>query len=771
MNRLLFFLCLLLPVGLLAQVPDFVAAEKYDAPNLQKLVGSTQVIPFFLKKSNKFWFSSYGPSAPVESLDTTNNLKKTIEKKSDSVSSLFLININQNKDNYYLVDPDKKQKQLLFDKAAIAHSLQQLTKGEKSRTAVTYRPQFSSDEQTVQVGYNGENYDYNYTTKTLVKQLKKEPEKHPVYHTGSISLDKKWLLYSRHHNLYLKGITGDTVEHLLSTDGVEYCSFGINELDKFADINGGTNAIWSPDSKTFYVLRKDIRKVQNLTTINSLGNPRPFVNTYKYELPGDKDVAQYDFYVGNVVAQALKKVDIARWPDQEVEVLRNQKSNEEVFLLRKKRSRDEVELCSVDLKTGELRVIINEVSKPFINTDLFNVSIINDGKDILWWSDRSGWGQYYHYDNTGRLLNAVTQGNWTAGKINAIDTTKRTIYFYGYGKEQGRNPNYTFLYKVGFDGGKQQLLTPEDATHAVFMSPSRTYFVDNYSRIDLEPRTVIRDNAGKFVREALKPDLGKLYAYGWKQPEMFTVKAKDGVTDLYGLIWKPFNFDPNKKYPIISQVYPGPFTETVWNEFTIFDRYNNTSLAQVGFIVVVMGHRGGTPYRSAQYYKFGYGNLRDYALMDDKYGLEQLAVRYSYIDLNRVGIFGHSGGGSMSTAALCTYPDFYKVAVSSSGNHDNTIYNRNWGETYNGLAKKIDLNQSLANNLKGHLLLVTGESDQNVNPAGTYRMADALIKAGKDFDLLVLPGQNHTYEEPYKHYFQKRLRQYFAKYLLEQSIN
>ncbi|MCD0489197.1 DPP IV N-terminal domain-containing protein [Pedobacter sp. MC2016-14] len=781
MNRKykLLWLLLILPASLWAQTPDYEAAEYFDAPNLQRQIGTTQVIPFFLKKSNKFWFSANGPAAgglpphrPMkgQKIDIGNDADErvTTDYGINATSPPSLNVFSLDKDNYYLVDPDKKQKIVLFDKVAIAQKLQELTKGEPSRTSVTYSPQFSNDEKTVQVGYNGETYDYNYTTKTLLKQVKKGPQKFPVYHTGTISPDKKWLLYSRHHNLYIKGVNTDTAERVLANDGAEYHSFSINELDKYAGVNGSTDAVWTPDSKSFYVLRKDTRKVQTLSVFNSASNfGRPYLTTYKYELPGDADVAQYEFYVGNAAAHTLKKVNIDRWPDQQVEVLRNQTSNGEVFILRKKRSRDEMELCAVDLNTGALRVVINEVSKPFINMDMFNVSIINGGKDILWWSDRTGWGQYYHYDRTGRLLNSVTQGDWTAGKIVATDSAKKVVYFYGYGKEKGRNPNYAFLYKVGLDGRNQQLLTPEDATHAVFMSPNKNYFVDYFSRIDLEPVTIVRNTEGKYIQEVLKPDFSKLYAYGWKQPEMFTVKAKDGVTDLYGLMWKPFNFDPNKKYPIISQVYPGPFIETVWNEFTVTDRYNNTSLAQTGFVVVVMGHRGSSPYRNAAYYKFGYGNLRDYALEDDKYGLEQLAARYNFIDLNRVGIFGHSGGGMMSTAALCTYPGFYKVAVSSSGNHDNTIYNRTWGETYNGYGKKIDVNQSLAKNLRGHLMLVTGESDQNVNPAGTYRMVDALIKADKDFDLLVLPGQSHTYEEPYKTYFQRRLRQYFAKYLME----
>jgi dipeptidyl-peptidase-4 len=747
----LFWALLFLPVCLLAQTPDYEAAERFDAPNLQKQIGTTQVIPFFLKKSNKFWFLANGPAGGLAAPSGARSSVNTVDVQ---------------KDNYFLIDPDKKQKITLFDKEAISGKLQQITKGELNRTAVSYRPQFSTDEQTVEVGYKGETYDYNYLKKTLVKREKKTTEKIPAYQTGNWSPDKKWLLYARHHNLYLKA-SADTMERALSTDGVENFSFSINDKDDFAKINSQTDAVWTPNSNFFYVLRKDTRKVLTMSVVNSASSlSRPYLNTYKYELPGDKDVVQYDFYVGNAAEHTLKKVNLDRWPDQEVEVLRNQSSNEEVFLLRNKRSRDEMELCAVNLTTGTLRIVINELSKPFINRDLFSVSVLNKGKDIVWWSDRTGWGQYYHYDNSGKLLNAVTTGDWTAGKTVGTDTAKRVIYFYGYGKEKGRNPNYAFLYKVGVDGGNQQLLTPEDATHAVFMSPNQKYFVDYYSRIDLEPTTIVRNTEGKYIQEALKPDFSQLYAYGWKKPEMFTVKAKDGVTELYGLMWKPFNFDPNKKYPIISQVYPGPFTETVWTEFTVIDRYNNTSLAQTGFIVVVMGHRGSSPYRNAKYYKYGHGNLRDYALEDDKCGLEQLAARFSFIDSDKVGIFGHSGGGMMSTAAICTYPDFYKVAVSSSGNHDNRIYNRTWGESYQGFDQPVALNQSLAKNLKGHLLLVTGESDQNVNPANTFRMADALIKADKDFDLLVLPGQSHTYEEPYKTYFQKRLRKYFATYLL-----
>ena len=415
-------------------------------------------------------------------------------------------------------------------------------------------------------------------------------------------------------------------------------------------------------------------------------------------------------------------------------------------------------------------MIIHEVSKPYLNEELFCCRVVNGGKDIFLWSDRSGWGHYYHYSGEGKLLNAVTSGEWTAGRIVKIDTEKKQIYLYGYGKEKGRNPNYTFVYRVGFNGKKITLLTPENATHGVFIHLPGNLIVDNFSRIDTIPRISVRDGNGRLLTVLEEADVSKLLEYGWKFPEQFTVKAADGKTDLYGIMWKPYDFDPSKEYPIVSQVYPGPQTETVWTDFTVLDRYNNTALAQRGIIVVCFGHRGGSPFRDKAYATYGYGNLRDYALADDKYGSEQLGREYAFIDTNRVGIFGHSGGGMMAFAAICTYPDFYKVAVASSGNHDNRIYNRTWGETYQGIGDDhkftVKTNQELAKYLKGHLLLVTGEVDNNVHPANTFRVANELILQGKDFDLLVLPGQGHGYDGPYKAYFEKKKRDYFSKYLL-----
>ncbi|OQP57778.1 peptidase S9 [Niastella vici] len=742
-----------LPVMANAQLANYAAAEKYDVPNLQKRVGSLTVLPFFFKNDDRFWF----------------------------------VYEDQLGRNYYYVDPAKKEKGFLYNRSLVAALLQQLRKETIDSALINFNAPFNiaGNQQTVIVAYKGQSYAYNFYKHSLLAAAREEKVPgYPKGAVGTLSPDKKWQLYTLAHNLYLQQL-GDTTEMQLSKDAAPYYSFAINEGDTSLTQKQPADAVWLADSKRFYLVRKDNRKVGTLSIVHSLAWPRPRLETYKYQLPGDKNVTQYELFAGDFATGRLVKIKTAKWEDQELEVVKTKFVSDEIYFLRKKRTRDEVELCAGNMTTGEVRVIIHETSKPYINEDLFNVSVINNGRDIIWWSDRTGWGHYYLYSGDGQLKGALTQGNWTAGRIVYIDSLTKTLYLYGYGKEAGRNPYYAHLYKVSFDGKQAVLLTPENATHTVYLSPTGHYFVDNFSTINTPPQTVLRDHTGKLILTVAQPNLEKLYNYGWRPPEPFTIKAADGVTDLYGIMWKPFDFDSTKKYPVISQVYPGPQTETVWSDFTIFDKYNNAPLAQLGCIVVCMGHRGGSPYREKKYATFQYGNLRDAPLADDKHGLEQLAQRYSYIDLKRVGIFGHSGGAMMATAAICTYPDFYKVAVASSGNHDNKIYNRTWGETYQGITEKTDtlpngklvtsfpfktdVNQTLAKNLKGHLLLVTGETDANVHPGNTFRMADALIREGRDFDMLVLPGQSHHYEGIYKTFFEQKLRRYFATYLIENT--
>jgi len=330
---------------------------------------------------------------------------------------------------------------------------------------------------------------------------------------------------------------------------------------------------------------------------------------------------------------------------------------------------------------------------------------------------------------------------------------------------------------VNLDGTGLKLLNPGNASHGVAMVDSMKFFVNNSTRIDGSPESVLYDTLGNTVLKLETPDLKPLMDAGFKFPEPFTVKADDGVTDLYGVMYKPFDFDPAKKYPIIAYVYPGPQTEGVTKNFN--PRSNNISLAQFGFIVVEVGNRGGHPTRSKWYHNYGYGNLRDYGLADKKAAIEQLAARHPFIDINKVGIWGHSGGGFMSAAAMLVYPDFFKVGWSESGNHENNIYNNSWSEKHHGIKEvekdgkvtfeySIDKNSELAKNLKGNLMLITGDIDNNVHPANTYRLADALIKANKRFDMFVLPGVRHPFN-PVSGYVNWLRGDYFARHLLGDS--
>ena len=383
------------------------------------------------------------------------------------------------------------------------------------------------------------------------------------------------------------------------------------------------------------------------------------------------------------------------------------------------------------------------------------------------------------------MKNVITSGPWVAGHVVEIDTINRKLWLYGHGKEKNVDPYYYLLYEADMDKEGTTLLSAENAQHSVIFSPSRRFYIDQYSRVDMEPRIVLKNAKGKEVMELAQVDLRRVQEEGWRKPERFCVKAADGITDLYGVMWKPADFDSTRCYPIISSVYPGPYFEYVNTSFALNDAYN-TRLAQLGFIVITVGHRGGSPMRGKAYHRYGYGNMRDYALEDDKCAIEQLAARHSFIDITKVGIFGHSGGGFMAAAALCKYPDFYTAAVASAGNHDNRIYNRGWVEIYHGVKEKsrkvktaggqdsivyeysckVPTNMELAANLKGHLLLVAGDQDANVHPAHLMRFADALIKAGKNFDMVLLPGAKHGYTGANERFYEKKLWNHFARYLL-----
>ena len=759
MNKILVLLSLLLFTfgGEAQQKANYKLAEKLRNVSFGSLIGkySMSVFPKQINDTDKFWFEF-----------TTEEGK-----------------------NFYFVDPAKGEKRLLFNNTDIAQGVSLITrKGYNEKDLRISNMEFSKDLTKMTFSMDGR-YEFDFKTKkvqALEKKDHSEEDDEVIYSWMTFSPDRKYILYAKGHNLYIRGNKAngvDTTEVQLTTDGEKYYSFARDPEDDQKD-EAETNARWFKDSRHIYVVREDSRKLKDMFVINSL-TKRPTLETYRYEMPGEKDLCQYELWIIDIEKKTANRVSADKWTDQYIQVLQPGEKGDKLFFQRFKRTWDEVDICVVNTETLEVKELIHEVDKPYRDYHMQNTVILNDGKDILFRSERTGWGHYYHYDGEGRLKNVITSGPWVAGQVAAIDTVGRTIYLYGFGREKGVDPYYYMLYKASIDKEGVTLLTPENAQHGASFLSSKRYFVDTYSRVDMEPKIVLKNNQGKVIMELAKPDTRRLKELGWRAPERFTVKAADGLTDIYGIMWKPADFDPNKKYPIISSVYPGPFFEYVNTSFRVDDSYN-MRLAQLGFIVVSMGHRGGSPMRGKFYHRYGYGKLRDYPLADDKYAIEQLADRYAYIDLSKVGIFGHSGGGFMSTAALCTYPDFYTAAVSSAGNHDNNIFNRGWSEIYHGVKEavktvkgkdgqdstvytyscKVPTNMELAKRLKGHLLLVTGDMDKNVHPANTLRMVDALIKAKKNFEMIVLPGNGHGFGGKADAFFERKLWYHFAKYLL-----
>jgi dipeptidyl aminopeptidase/acylaminoacyl peptidase len=639
----------------------------------------------------------------------------------------------------------------------------------------------------------------------LLEDYEEEPEK-PDW--ANISPDEKIIVFAREHNLYWMDRTNyekyledkeaeDIEEHQLTTDGEKYYSYarvrrGQSNVDeeKNKEKRQPVSIIWSPDSKKFAMIRSDERKVKDLWVINAADQPRPTLETYKYALPGEENLPQREILIFDLQNEEKNKVDSARFKDQYVSIFtapRKPSSRDDehrpalwlsetpdkLYFSRTSRDLHRVDICVADTGTGSSRILIEERLNTYV--EFLTPGLVENGREIIHWSERDGWGHFYLFDNEGSVKNQITSGPFHCEDIVGIDDENRVLYFTACGREEGEDPYYMHVYRVNFDGSGLKLLNPGNFNHRISINDSRSYFVDNFSRVNTVPQAVLRDNQGNQLMELETADLSLLMQAGYQFPEPFKVKADDGITDLYGVIYKPFDFDAAKKYPIIAYVYPGPQTESVPKSFAV--RRGLSALAQFGFVVIAVGNRGGHPDRSKWYHNYGYGDLRDYGLADKKAAIEQLAVRHPFIDIDKVGIFGHSGGGFMSTAAMLVYPDFFKAAVSSSGNHENNIYNNWWSEKHHGVKEvtdeegnitfeyHIEKNSELAENLKGHLLLTTGDIDNNVHPANTFRMAQALIKANKRFDFFIFPGQRHGYGDMSDYWFWIRA-DYFCKHLI-----
>jgi dipeptidyl-peptidase 4 len=600
---------------------------------------------------------------------------------------------------------------------------------------------------------------------------------------SALSPDKHKAAFIRDYNLWVRDIaTG--AETQLTTDGVK--DFG------YATDNAGWVAsdrpilLWSPDSQKIATFQQDQRGVGEMYLVNTtVGHPK--LEAWKYPLPGDDVVTTIQRVVIDVEGKRVTRLKIE--PDQHRSTLCDHVAcrgtdwadvqwspdGSRLAFVSTSRDHKQARLREADTATGEVREIMEEsVPTQYESGDgRVNWQVLYKSNEFLWYSERTGWGHLYLRDwNTGKQTGAITSGDWLVREVLRVDEKERVIYFLAAGREKGRDPYFTHLYKVGFDGTSLKLLTPEDANHDVSMAPSGCCFVDTYSKPDVPPVSVLRDLDGKLVATFEKADISKLQATGWKPPIPITVKARDGETDLYGLLFQPTTLDPARRYPIVNHIYPGPQGGSVGSRSFSAARGDAQALAELGFIVVEVDGMGN-PTRSKAFHDAYYANMGDNTLPDQVAAMKQIAARYPYVDLDRAGIYGHSGGGFAAADAMFRYPDFFKVGISEAGNHDNREYEDDWGERYQGLLTKNpdgttnydgQANQSLAKNLKGHLLLAHGTMDNNVPPYNTLLVVDALIKANKDFDLIMLPNRNHGFgSEPY---MVRRRWDYFVRYLL-----
>jgi dipeptidyl-peptidase-4 len=805
-----YLLCLLVAsaVGANAQAPsaatepapakgNYQLASKFSVDKIRKMVGTTSVDPHWLKLSNRFWYSYE----------------------------------NSEMRNWYIVDPAQRTKKKIFDNDKLAAEITMIVRDPFDAQHLPIENlKFTKDEKSIQFELKSTidvvkkdrkdkkaadslekktfYFTYNLTTGKLAELVDFNKVK-PKPSWASIAPDSSAIIFSRNFNLYwmdkanykkaMKDENDSTiVDHQLTKEGVEFYAFGSGRGDDEKDGDKGkerkkrrpAGVQWSPDSKYFVLQRTDERKVKDMWVMNSIAEPRPTLETYKYHLPGEKDSPLREMYLFEFGPKTYKKINTSLFKDQELgvwgapQLQRNRDeefrpsiwlgTNTKFYFYRTSRDLKRIDICSYDIISGKVNIQAQERMNTYV--EIGTPGIINGGKELVEWSERDGWAHFYLYDEAGNMKNQITKGSFHCNDIVKIDEKARVLYFTASGREAGENPYYAHLYRINLDGSGLKLLNPGNFTHSSSMNDASSYFVDNFSRVNASPKSVLYDNTGRKIMDLESADISRLLAAGYKYPEPFKIKADDGITDLYGVMYKPYDFNPAKKYPIIEYVYPGPQTEAINFSFSTSMNYVDR-LAQLGFIVISVGNRGGSPERSKWYHNFGYGNLRDYGLADKKAAVEQLADRFPFIDADKVGITGHSGGGFMSAAAMFVYPDFFKAAVSESGNHDNAVYNRWWSEKHNGVKEvisakgdttfqyTIDKNPDIAKNLKGHLMLSTGDIDNNVNPANTVRVINALIKANKRFEYVLLPGQRHAYGDMTEYFFWRKA-DYFVQHLL-----
>jgi dipeptidyl aminopeptidase/acylaminoacyl peptidase len=752
---LVVYLCI--STAALAQQPaltvqDYARAERFMGYNTSLLIDRNMSAPTWLP-GDRFWYRVLTPQGS----------------------------------EFVVVDPARKTKTAAFDPVKLAAALGTASGKSYEAARLPFRTfTFSPDEQQVLFSSGGKNWRYEVASGRV--SASPTPALSPSSAASAKneveSPDGRRVAFLRDYNLWVRD-TQTKAETPLTTDGVKDYGYATDNAG-YATTDKPV-LLWSPDSRKIATFRQDHRAVSDMYLVTT-NVGRPTLKTWKYPFVGDKDVIRIERVILEVEHPKVVKLQLAPDPRRSTgcpdlscegkglgDAAWNADATQLAFVS-VARDAKQVSFRVADAATGSVRDVFSETVATYFESGRFlsNWRYLSNSQEVLWYSARDNWGHLYLYDAiTGKLKHQITKGNWAVRELVRVDEKARQLYFLAGGREPG-NPYFTYLYRIGLDGKHLTLLTPEAGNHVVTFAPSGRYFVDSYSQHDVPPISLLRTADGKLVLPLGKTDISRLLATGWKPPTPITTKAQDGQIDLYGLMYTPTALDPTKKYPVINCIYPGPQYGSVsqggWS-FTAA-RVDHQALAELGFVVVLI-EGSCNPYRSKRFQDACYGNLIENTLSDQVTGLRQLAERYPYLDLNRVGVWGHSGGGYAAAAALFRYPDFYKVGISESGNHDMRNYKDAWGEKYVGLLTSqadgtsnysSQANAAFAKNLKGKLLLAHGLLDNNVPPTNTMLVAEALIKANKTFDLVLFPQAQHAYG-PDAPYMTRRRWDYFVQNL------